>query len=1083
MATTAQFQSIPDFYTTQKECEQSKYKKIQSNQRYPLFKQAHFTAGDIEQFEHYRDPTNGTNPNPEFLEDENIWTNENFFEPDEAVLWKKYRNLTTESVYNTFRYLFNKFKKSVFVKIKDNKLDVFLPFSKINYTNEWGSKMIQDPTKFRTLTDFLIYSNTLQGYKNSQSGNFIQNPWEWYANNCLLRYENPLSENDKGLSAIKNMLEELCQNRIIPDIEIFINKRDFPLIKKDDTEPYENIFDDPKFKLISHRYEKYCPILSMVGTDNNADIPIPTAEDWTRASNQEDGKFFSDMCKSYVYDFNIPWNDKIPTAIFRGSSTGCGTEIDTNPRLKISYLSTISPVVNNVKLLDAGITKWNLRPRKIMGNKYLQVIDPRTLPFGLVNPLDPKEQSRYKYVVNIDGHVSAFRLSLELSCGSVILLVDSKYKMWFRKYLIEYVHYVPVKEDLTDLFEKIEWCRNNDDKCEEIASNAKKFYKKYLLKKGILDYLQVLFFDIKKTTGSYFYNSIKIQDIILQQEHNILSDLQSANEIPEEILPVKKLSFPFEERNYNGMQGLQLYIRKMGGIDIPNKIVVHQSKDGIIYKGSGMFSDSNIKLIIKKSQRTDELVNEAFVGITSINDLIREIPNFRYTYCISRSPEGLRDTSILENIEGDTFKKYATECTMSSFKKSLMMILMALSVAQERVGFVHNDLYPWNIIMMKVKKQQITYQTADLIFTVSTDIVPVIIDYGRSHVIYEQNHYGTMKPFKTSMFMDCFCLIVSSIYEYSSRKKMSEEELSSLINIINFFTGADFYPRRNIQDYNGLMSFLGVHKKYNEMVFGDKCALERHNSLNMFLHLYEMGNSDFIKIVYPKKAGPPSIPGNQLFYYDIIIGKDPKDDILKYLDNIEYCVDTIHSGPTNILSYINTRNYFTMTIVDILKNFKGDKKVEMIAQRILDRVNIQYLTHWDQMSEEINTGYINPNESLIIANYTPETFSIPGKILSNVQGNVHLKNTNILTLRNMFIFNILYDVPFRIPKEKEFFENHDKILKIRPLVKLNYNANYNTLKNISKILYTHDTQELNKIPDKPTKILNIFNEILSVISK
>ncbi len=42
-----------------------------------------------------------------------------------------------------------------------------------------------------------------------------------------------------------------------------------------------------------------------------------------------------------------------------------------------------------------------------------------------VSPLTPEEQSKYKYIINIDGHVSAFRLSLEMSMGCCILLVKS----------------------------------------------------------------------------------------------------------------------------------------------------------------------------------------------------------------------------------------------------------------------------------------------------------------------------------------------------------------------------------------------------------------------------------------------------------------------------------------------------------------------------------------------------------------------------------------------------------------------------------------------------------------------------------
>ena len=41
--------------------------------------------------------------------------------------------------------------------------------------------------------------------------------------------------------------------------------------------------------------------------------------------------------------------------------------------------------------------------------------------------------------------------------------------------LIEWEHYVPIKNDFSDLNEKIEWCINNDDKCKKISENANNF--------------------------------------------------------------------------------------------------------------------------------------------------------------------------------------------------------------------------------------------------------------------------------------------------------------------------------------------------------------------------------------------------------------------------------------------------------------------------------------------------------------------------------------------------------------------------------------------------------------------------------
>ena len=52
--------------------------------------------------------------------------------------------------------------------------------------------------------------------------------------------------------------------------------------------------------------------------------------------------------------------------------------------------------------------------------------------------------------------------------------------------------HVPVEADLSDLEEKIRWCRQNDDKCRAIGENAKKFYEKYVARKPLLDYVEMV---------------------------------------------------------------------------------------------------------------------------------------------------------------------------------------------------------------------------------------------------------------------------------------------------------------------------------------------------------------------------------------------------------------------------------------------------------------------------------------------------------------------------------------------------------------------------------------------------------------
>ena len=89
-------------------------------------------------------------------------------------------------------------------------------------------------------------------------------------------------------------------------------------------------------------------------------------------------------------------------------------------------------------VLDAKLTSWN-KGRPKIDDDVFKTLNPRKFDFskdvGEQNFMDTLEQSKHKYILNIDGHVKAFRLGNELRMGSVVLLVDSPYTLWFQKYM------------------------------------------------------------------------------------------------------------------------------------------------------------------------------------------------------------------------------------------------------------------------------------------------------------------------------------------------------------------------------------------------------------------------------------------------------------------------------------------------------------------------------------------------------------------------------------------------------------------------------------------------------------------------
>ena len=64
----------------------------------------------------------------------------------------------------------------------------------------------------------------------------------------------------------------------------------------------------------------------------------------------------------------------------------------------------------------------------------------------------------------MDGTVAAYRFPWLLAGGSAVLKQESKYYEHFYSQLKPWVHYVPVKPDLSDILEKVKWLVDNDDK-------------------------------------------------------------------------------------------------------------------------------------------------------------------------------------------------------------------------------------------------------------------------------------------------------------------------------------------------------------------------------------------------------------------------------------------------------------------------------------------------------------------------------------------------------------------------------------------------------------------------------------------
>ena len=154
----------------------------------------------------------------------------------------------------------------------------------------------------------------------------------------------------------------------------------------------------------------------------------------------------------------IDWDEKKPTAVFRGSSTGGNPtpgRLYEIPRLRLGAMMQL-PEFEGM-LLDAGVTQIVQST-----DKWATEMEARKLGM-LQNPIsDDLMAANYKIVLDVDGNANSWSGSYwKLASGSLTLKVMCEYRQWWYNLIEPWVHYVPVKCDMSDLAEMIKWSLNS----------------------------------------------------------------------------------------------------------------------------------------------------------------------------------------------------------------------------------------------------------------------------------------------------------------------------------------------------------------------------------------------------------------------------------------------------------------------------------------------------------------------------------------------------------------------------------------------------------------------------------------------
>ena len=159
--------------------------------------------------------------------------------------------------------------------------------------------------------------------------------------------------------------------------------------------------------------------------------------------------------KEPIYHFS----KKIPVLFWRGAATG-------RPCYPANRFLLIERWFNKHPSIDIGLS--HICQGKYAYKKYVK------------NTCNISHFLNYKYILSVEGNDKDSGLNWKLNSNSVVFMAKPRVTSWLMETtIVPNYHYVLLKDDFSDLLEKIKWCNNNQNKCIEIIRNANRFMSQF----------------------------------------------------------------------------------------------------------------------------------------------------------------------------------------------------------------------------------------------------------------------------------------------------------------------------------------------------------------------------------------------------------------------------------------------------------------------------------------------------------------------------------------------------------------------------------------------------------------------------
>ncbi|KAF7297412.1 CAP10 domain-containing protein [Mycena indigotica] len=300
-------------------------------------------------------------------------------------------------------------------------------------------------------------------------------------------------------------LQQIVQrfSHILPNTEFMLNGRDEPRVAFNVERPNAHaeaiLFRDPDpFRIAPvptaefFRKQPGCYVSQLSGgflgdpIDQVAFFASSSSSDftvdlWPMLSMAKISPCFSDILFPSVYYYdsswwsgkfaypdNVQWKSKKPIAYWRGMSNGghiYGENYRRFSRFRLVELSRAYP-----DLIDARLTRFAETQCTTEDCDRDQIIE----EYNITGDAPREDVYQYKYALDVDGNSFSGRYLGLLRSGSLVFK-STAFEEYFSDWLRPFVHFIPVRPDLSDLAAKVAWARTNDQEARRIQQRGWEF--------------------------------------------------------------------------------------------------------------------------------------------------------------------------------------------------------------------------------------------------------------------------------------------------------------------------------------------------------------------------------------------------------------------------------------------------------------------------------------------------------------------------------------------------------------------------------------------------------------------------------